>query len=142
MFSVDIGLVRYLLQFVTFQRYENYINPARSDVDWFEAYSSDNYLHTIRLRAGGKICVCLSPVFVVKSRLREAHSCSSYVTSSVNAMLVKSLECIFHSYEWERSSSFWCSLFGVETMQAQLNGAVISIETKPSSISSESSIIL
>ena len=72
----------------------------------------------------------------IKSRLLDAQSCS-LSKSLGNVMLVKSLDCIFHSYEWERSSSFWCTVFGVETMQAQLNGSVISIETKPSNPDSE-----
>jgi len=122
----------YLLRFVTFQRFDYFVNPARADPAWFDTFLTDNYLYTIRTRRDHKICLCLSPVFVVKSRLLEAQSRSLSKSSSGNAMLVKSLDCVFHSYEWERSSSFWCTVFGVETMQAQLNGSIISIETKPS----------
>lgn len=120
----------YLLRFITFQRFDYFINPARADPTWFDTFSTDNYLYTIRTRRDHKICLCLSPVFVVKSRLLEAQS-RSLSKSSGKGMMVKSLDCVFHSYEWERSLSFWCTVFGVETMQAQLNGSVISIETKP-----------
>jgi len=127
----------YLLRFITFQRFDYFINPARADPTWFDTSSADNYLYTIRTRREHKICLCLSPVFVVKSRLLEAQS-RSLSKSSGKAMLVKSLDCVFHSYEWERSLSFWCTVFGVETMQAQLNGSIISIETKPGNPDSES----
>src|SRR5882762_8404793 len=113
---------RYLSKFITFQRFDKFINPARADPTWFSTYSSDNYLYTIKLRQDNQICLCLSPVFVLKSHLLEPYSCSLSNTSG-NNMLVKSLECIFHSYEWEQSLSFWCTVFGVDTMQAQLNGA-------------------
>ena len=83
------------------------------------------------------ICLCLSPVCVVNSRLLESHSRLQSATSPGSRMLLKSLDCVFHSYEWERSSSFWCTVFGVETIQAQLNGAAISMETKPSNIGSK-----
>jgi len=126
----------YLLGFITFQRFDYFVNPARADPAWFDTFSTDNYLYIIRTRQDHKICLCLSPVFIVKSRLLDAQS-RSLSKSSGNAMLVKSLDCIFHSYEWERSSSFWCTVFGVETMQAQLNGSVVSIETKPSNPDSE-----
>src|SRR6202050_5899116 len=127
----------YLLKFITFQRFDYFVNPARADPAWFDTFSTDNYLYTIRTRRDHKICLCLSPVFVVKSRLLEAQSRSLSKSSSGNAMLVKSLDCVFHSYEWEQSSSFWCTVFGVETMQAQLNGSIRSIETKPSNPGSE-----
>ena len=128
---------RYLSKFVTFQRYDYFVNPARADPTLFSTFSPDNYLYTMRLHESKKICLCLSPVFIVKSRLLEPHSRSLSSTSSGNRMLLKSLDCIFHSYEWERSSSFWCMVFGVDTMHAQLNGAAISIETKPSNPSSK-----
>lgn len=127
----------YLLRFITFQRFDYFVNPARADPAWFDTFTMDHYLYTIRTRRDHKICLCLSPVFVVKSRLLEAHSRSSK-SSTGNAMLVKSLDCVFHSYEWERSSSFWCTVFGVETMEAQMKGSVISIETKPSNPDSKS----
>ena len=129
---------RYLSKFVTFQHFDYFVNPARADPNLFSTFSPDNYLYTMRSRESRKICLCLSPVFVVKSRLLEAHSRSQSNKSSGNSMLLKSLDCIFHSYEWERSSSFWCTVFGVDTMQAQLNGSAISIETKPSKPGSKS----
>jgi len=123
--------MKYLSKFINFQSFDKYINPARADPNWFSTLSPDNYLHTIKLRQRNRICLCLSPVLVVQSRLLEPYS-RSFSSGSGNNMLVKSLECIFHSYEWERSSSFWCTVFRVDTMQAQLNGGTISIETKPS----------
>ena len=126
----------YLSKFVTFQRFDNFINPARADPASFTTFT-DGYLSTMKSRQNSKICLCLSPVYVVQSRLLEPHSRSQSTTSFGNQMLLKSIDCIFHSYEWERSSSFWCTVFGVETMQAQLIGAAISIETKPSNPSSK-----
>ncbi|KIM72005.1 hypothetical protein PILCRDRAFT_16525 [Piloderma croceum F 1598] len=111
--QLDKPNMKYLSKFINFQSFDKYINPARADPNWFGTQTSDNYLYTLKLRQRNRICLCLSPV-------------------SGNNILVKSLECIFHSYEWKRSSSFWCTVFGVDTMQAQLNGGTISIETKPS----------
>jgi len=121
----------YLLKFVNFQRIDNFIDPARADPASF-ATVTDGYLSTIKSHQNGKICLCLSPVFVIQSRLSEPHSRSQTTTSFGNQLLLKSIDCIFHSYEWEQSSSFWCTVFHVETMRAQLNGAAISMETKPS----------
>jgi len=124
--------MKYLSKFATFQHFDYFVNPARADPTLFSTFSPDNYLYTMRSHESKKTSLCLSPVFVVRSRLLEPHPRSQSNTSSGNRMLLKSLDCIFHSYEWERSSSFWCTVFGVDTMQAQLNGATISIETKPS----------
>ena len=134
--DANVTACSYLLRFVTFQHFDNFINPARTNPASFTTFT-DGYLWTIKSRQNGKICLCLSPVFVVQSRLLEPHSRSLSSTSPGHQMLLKSIDCIFHSYEWECSSSFWCTVFGVETMQAQLNGAAISLETKPSNPSSK-----
>lgn len=123
----------YLSRFITFQHFDYFINPACADPLWFDTFSRDNYLYTIQTCQDHKICLCLTPVFAVNSQLLEAQSCS-WSKSSLGK--VKSLDWIFHSYEWEHSSSFWCTVFGVESMQVQLNGLVISIETKPSNTDS------
>jgi hypothetical protein len=125
-----------LSQFVNFQCFDNFINPARADPTSF-ATVTDGYFSTIKSRQNGKICLCLSPVFVIQCRLLEPHSRSQTSTSFANQLLLKSIDCIFHSYKWERSSSFWCTVFHVETMRAQLNGATISMEMKPSNPNSK-----
>ena len=110
----------YLLRFITFQRFDYFINPARADLAWFDTFTMDHYLYMIQSHWDHKA---------------QSHLSKS---SPGNTMLVKSLDCVFHSYEWECSLSFWCTMFRVETIEAQIKGSIISIETKPSNPDSES----
>ena len=127
-----ITIDSYFLRFITFQHFDYFVNPAHADPVWFDTFSADNYLYTTWTHQDHKICLCLTPIFVVNSQLLETQSHSWSKSSSGKVMLVKSLDCIFHSYEWECSLSFWYTVFEFESMQVQLNGPIISIETKPS----------
>jgi len=84
----------FLSQFVTFQHFDYFVNPAHADPTWFSTFSPDNYLYTMRSHDSKKTSLCLSLVFVVRSRLLEPHPCSQSNTSLGNRMLLKSLDCI------------------------------------------------
>ena len=108
-----------------FEQYRHFVNPARTNVNLYMAnVATDGYLTTLALK-NGSICLCLSPVYVSRSRLLQP-----YHTQGDKQL--KSLECVFHSYEWERSTSLFCMVFGVDSLQGQLNGGAISIATRPS----------
>lgn len=127
----------HLKTFVTFQWYQNFINPTWADSVWFHTSSYNNYLHMIITAHGKANCLCLSPVFIAKLNLLKAQC-----HWTANKQLIELIDCIFHSYEWERCSSFWCMVFGVDSLQGQLKGSAILIETKPSSATSTCSFCL
>lgn len=109
-----------------FQRYRHFINPARVNPKLLtKVVASDGYLTTLAL-ANENLCLCLSLVYVANSRLLSPHQ-------TAGDKQIKSLDCIFHSYEWERATSLFCMLFGVDKLQAQLTNGTISIATRPTS---------
>jgi hypothetical protein len=115
---------RYFKTLMDFEKYRQFVNPARTAVNLYTAnVAPDGYLTTLALK-NGNICLCLSLVYVARSRLLQP-----YQTSGDKQL--KSLECIFHSYEWERATSLFCMVFGVDALQAQLNTGTISIATRP-----------
>ena len=107
-----------------FEQYHHFVNPARTNVDLYMVnIATDGYLTTLALK-NRSICLCLSPIYVSRSHLQPYHMQGD--------KQLKSLECVFHSYEWERSTSLFCMVFGVDSLQGQLNGGAISIATRPS----------
>lgn len=114
------------MTFMDFQRYRHFINPARVNPKLLtKVVASDGYLTTLAL-ANENLCLCLSLVYVANSRLLSPHQ-------TAGDKQIKSLDCIFHSYEWERATSLFCMLFGVDKLQAQLTNGTISIATRPTS---------
>jgi hypothetical protein len=119
-------LHRYYKVFIDFQIYQHFVNPSRAHPRCFtNIVAQDGYLTSLAL-ANGNICVCLSLVYVAKCRLLRPHQTSG-------EKQLKSLECIFHSYEWEQATSLFCMVFGVDRLQAQLTNGAISIATRPTS---------
>jgi hypothetical protein len=89
---------RYYKTFMDFQRYRHFINPARVNPKLLtKVIASDGYLTTLAL-ANENLCLCLSLVYVAHSRLLSPHQ-------TAGDKQIKSLDCIFHSYEWERATS-------------------------------------
>jgi len=122
------NFVRYFKLFMDFQRFRDFVNPARENPKTFTTIvSTDGYLTTLAL-ASGSPCLCLSLVYVTRCRLLNPYQ-------TAGDKQIKSLDGVFHSYEWERATSLFCMLFGVEKLQAQLNGGTISFATRPTSIS-------
>lgn len=105
---------------ITFQRYNNFINPSRvSPLDVNTLYTSDDRKRAI-LQCNYNTAICLTPILSRDSCILEP---------SPQGLRNKYLSGHFHHQEWERFAGFACMVFDHKVMVAQIRDGVMSFGT-------------